>query len=154
MSTFGERLKELRKEKRLTQKQLAQILFIDDTSISKYENGKNGPENVILNQIADYFEVSTDYLLGRDENLFNGVGGKLPALESKLETQLTDKDTKDIEKALNKTLESLEQQDGLMLSGSPVDEDDWELLKAAIQNGLEYAKKMNKQKYTPKKYRK
>lgn len=147
MSTFSVRLKELRKERRLTQKQLAQILFVDDTSISKYENGKNGPENVILQQMADYFNVSIDYLLGRTDNRNSSNNeGWTPTL--------TNKDNLDIEKALNRTLESLESQEGLMLSGSPVDEDDWELLKAAIQNGLEYAKKMNKQKYTPKKYRK
>lgn len=53
------------------------------------------------------------------------------------------KDNLDIEKALNRTLESLESQEGVTISGSPVGEDDYELLKAAIQNGLEYAKKMN-----------
>lgn len=146
MSTFSVRLKELRKEKRLTQKQLAEILFVDDTSISKYENGKNGPENLILQQMADYFNVSIDYLLGRSDNR-NSTNSETWT------PTLNNKDNLDIEKALNRTLESLESQEGLMLSGSPVDEDDWELLKAAIQNGLEYAKKMNKQKYTPKKYR-
>ena len=67
MSIFAQRLKELRKDKRLTQKELGKSLFIDDTSISKYENEKAMPENELLQRIADYFEVSIDYLLGRSD---------------------------------------------------------------------------------------
>ncbi|CAM2998609.1 helix-turn-helix transcriptional regulator [Hathewaya histolytica] len=67
MSTFSERIKKLRKEKGLTQEALAQILFIDKSSISKYEKGKHIPENDLMQRIADYFEVSTDYLLGRTD---------------------------------------------------------------------------------------
>lgn len=67
MSEFGSRLKKLRKENRLTQIELAKILFIDDTSISKYENGKVTPENGLMQRIADYFNVSIDYLLGRSD---------------------------------------------------------------------------------------
>ena len=67
MSTFSKRLKSLRKDKRLTQKQLGELLFIDDTSISKYENEKAMPENELLQRIADFFGVSVDYLLGRTE---------------------------------------------------------------------------------------
>ena len=48
MASFSERLKELRKEKKLTQKQLADILFIDKSSICKYETGVNYPENRFL----------------------------------------------------------------------------------------------------------
>ena len=48
MSIFAQRLKELRKDKRLTQKELGKSLFIDDTSISKYENEKAMPENELI----------------------------------------------------------------------------------------------------------
>lgn len=71
MASFSERLKELRKEKKLTQKQLADILFIDKSSICKYETGVNYPENRFLKQMADFFDVSTDYLLGRTEKRNN-----------------------------------------------------------------------------------
>ncbi|MGL4875142.1 MAG: helix-turn-helix domain-containing protein [Clostridium sp.] len=73
MSAFANNLKKLRKEKKLTQKQLGDLLFIDDTSISKYENAKAMPENELLQKIADFFEVSIDYLLGRTEDKNNSV---------------------------------------------------------------------------------
>lgn len=63
---FAENLKKLRKEKKVTQQQLADILCVDKTSISKWENGFNYPNQNIQLMIADYFGVSVDYLLGRD----------------------------------------------------------------------------------------
>lgn len=68
MATFSDRLKELRKEKGLTQKDLAKILYVNQSAVSKYELGTNLPENRFLVQLADYFNVSTDYLLGKSDN--------------------------------------------------------------------------------------
>lgn len=68
MSTFGERLKYLRKHNRYTQDELATILFLDKSSISKYENNRNIPENDVLTRMADLFNVSIDYLLCRTNN--------------------------------------------------------------------------------------
>ncbi|MGN9161191.1 MULTISPECIES: helix-turn-helix domain-containing protein [unclassified Clostridium] len=147
MNTLGIRLKELRKKHGLTQKSLADILLIDNSSISKYENDKAIPENELLQRIADFFSVSVDYLLGRSDI-------SSPKKSTFDDLELNPKDKKDIEKIFNSTLESLENQEGLMLSGNPINDEDWELLKSAIQNGIEYAKKMNKIKYTPKKYKK
>lgn len=147
MNTLGIRLKELRKKYGLTQKSLADILLIDNSSISKYENDKAIPENELLQRIADFFSVSVDYLLGRSDI-------SSPKKSTFDDLELNPKDKKDIEKIFNSTLESLENQEGLMLSGNPINDEDWELLKSAIQNGIEYAKKMNKIKYTPKKYKK
>lgn len=56
-------IKSLRREKNLTQVQLAQILNLDQTAVSKWENGKAIPDTQILIQLADFFDVSTDYLL-------------------------------------------------------------------------------------------
>ena len=68
MSTFGERLKELREAKHLSQVRLAMDLHLSQNSISRYENIEReaGYETLIL--IADYFHVSLDYLLGRTDN--------------------------------------------------------------------------------------
>ncbi|MFL2099727.1 helix-turn-helix domain-containing protein [Desemzia sp. FAM 24101] len=60
------KLKELRKSKRLTQGEMAEILEIARTTYANYEQGTREPDNKILNKLADYFQVSTDYLLGRD----------------------------------------------------------------------------------------
>ncbi|MFL2072787.1 helix-turn-helix domain-containing protein [Marinilactibacillus psychrotolerans] len=61
-----ERLKMLRKEKGLTQGDMAEILEIARTTYANYEQGTREPDNRILNRLADFFIVSIDYLLGRD----------------------------------------------------------------------------------------
>ena len=61
---IGEHLFDLRKEAGLTQDDLAAILSVNKHSISSYERNKNEPPDVIKIQIADYFGVSVDYLLG------------------------------------------------------------------------------------------
>jgi transcriptional regulator with XRE-family HTH domain len=65
---FSYRLKELRKKKGLTQEQLAKVLGVERSSIGKYE-GKAGviPSPGVLQDIAAYFGVTVDYLLGREE---------------------------------------------------------------------------------------
>jgi repressor LexA len=65
---FGYRLKKLREEKEITQLQLAKILGLDGSTISFYESGKRQPDYKILKGIADYFNVSLDFLLSRTDN--------------------------------------------------------------------------------------
>lgn len=64
MATFGERLKDLRTKKHLTQSQLADALGVSKQAISQYENGIRTPKD--YEQIADFFNVNLDYLLGRE----------------------------------------------------------------------------------------
>jgi transcriptional regulator with XRE-family HTH domain len=63
--TFGKRLAALRKDARLTQKQLCAFLKMGDSAISSYEIGKSMPDHELLIEIAKYFNVSIDYLLGQ-----------------------------------------------------------------------------------------
>lgn len=65
--TFGSRLKALRLSKGLNQEDFANIFFLNKSSISKYEKDKNLPENHMLVKIADFFDVSVDYLLCRTD---------------------------------------------------------------------------------------
>lgn len=62
---FQKRLKELRTEKGTSQVAIAQILGITDRGYRKYEAGDNEPTLSVLIAIADYFDVSIDYLVGR-----------------------------------------------------------------------------------------
>lgn len=62
------RLKELRKSKNLSQTTLAKELNINQNSISRYENSEREPGISELIKIADFFEVSIDYLLERTDN--------------------------------------------------------------------------------------
>ncbi|MGF7431057.1 helix-turn-helix transcriptional regulator [Thermoanaerobacterium thermosaccharolyticum] len=64
---FGERLSQLRKEKGLTQEELAKALNMTRSSLSLYEIGKRDPDTDTLKKIADFFNVSTDYLLGQTD---------------------------------------------------------------------------------------
>lgn len=66
--TLAKRLKELRLENGLTQLQLAEILDISKSDISKYETGIVEPNSDIVTKIATYFGVFTDYLLGVSDN--------------------------------------------------------------------------------------
>lgn len=80
---FPDRLKELRKKHRLTQKQLANILYIDQTAISYWENGKTKPDFENQQLLADYFGITIDDLLGRtnsDTKPHTKKGVKIPVL--------------------------------------------------------------------------
>lgn len=61
------KLKELRKEHKLSMKELGKILGLSESTISLYEAGKREPDIKTLIKMADYFDVSVDILLGRDE---------------------------------------------------------------------------------------
>ena len=68
MTVFPERLKLLRSEKKLTQKELAEKLGLNNTStISKYESGDAMPSIEIIDKVADLFGVTVDYLMGRTD---------------------------------------------------------------------------------------
>lgn len=64
MSTFGERLKQLRIEKGLTLDQLKDQLETTKATLSRYENDKRDPKIEFANKAATFFGVSTDYILG------------------------------------------------------------------------------------------
>lgn len=64
---LGNRLKMLRKEYQLTQKELAKIFGVSPKAISFYELNERQPPHELLVQLAKYFNVTTDYLLGQDE---------------------------------------------------------------------------------------
>ena len=55
---FAQRLKELRKQYHLTQKQLADLLYIDQTAVSYWENGKTNPDFEKQQKLADYFGIT------------------------------------------------------------------------------------------------
>lgn len=66
---FNEKLQELRKQKGLTQEELAEVLYVSRTAISKWESGRGYPNIDSLKAISSYFSVSLDDLLSSDEVL-------------------------------------------------------------------------------------
>ena len=65
---FGKRLAKLRNDKGFSQYELAERLGFSRGKLSNYEQGTRQPDYETLQHIADYFEVTTDYLLGRSDN--------------------------------------------------------------------------------------
>lgn len=64
-------LKQLRKDRRITQSELSEALKISPSTVGMWEQGRREPDYEMLKRIADYFNVSTDYLLGRDETVIS-----------------------------------------------------------------------------------
>ena len=68
MFVFGEHLRKIRKSRHLTQKQLAMNMGTSEQGIQQYELGKRRPTYDMLIALADYFDVSLDYLVGRSDD--------------------------------------------------------------------------------------
>lgn len=67
MAGFSSRLKELRKERKMTQQDLADSFSVRVRTYQGYEYGESYPEVAKLIAIADFFDVSLDYLVGRSD---------------------------------------------------------------------------------------
>ena len=90
------RLKEIRNQLNIPQKDVCASLRIPQNTYSQYENGKREPDSDTLSRIADFFDVTVDYLLGRTDepnpiNLDKELEGVRFALYSESE-ELTDED--------------------------------------------------------------
>ena len=75
MAAFSDRLKELRKAKGLTQRQMADMFEMTERNYQRLE-ATDTPSNETLIKFADFFEVPTDYLLGRDR-YWQDAGGRI-----------------------------------------------------------------------------
>lgn len=126
MSSFAKRLRELRKNKGVGQKEVGAVIGVSDSSIRKYEAGDRTPTPEAITTLASYFGVTTDYLLGHHDNAVTSHEQKKP---------------QDLKKIL--------EQHEIMFDGIPVDEE----AKADIMHIVEFelykrAKEMNKRKKT------
>lgn len=94
MVNFGKRLKELRKQHHLTQKQLATLIGVQNAIISFYEVGERNPSPEIIVKLASVFHVTTDYLMGveRKETVdVSGLSENDKALIRKMVERLSEK---------------------------------------------------------------
>lgn len=131
---FSERLKNLRKAKKLSQYELAERLGFSRGKLANYEQGTREPDFVTLETIANFFEVSTDYLLGVNSG------------------PVQDKEERDIAKRLKQFEADLENSDGLAFDGEPMSDEAKESLLESMELLFRQTQRINK-KYTPKKYR-
>lgn len=133
-----ERVKSLCKERKIPISKLEKDLGYSNGYVGQLRKGVFPADR--LASIANYLNVSTEYLL-------NGTEAEEPTL--------TKKDEKCIEKILDATREQLLSQEGLMFEGGqPATQEQIDSILSAMQIGMEMAKKKNKEKYTPKKYKK
>lgn len=133
-------LKKLRKERNLSQKQFAEIFHSSQNTVSQWENGTREPSIKTIQDIANFFGVTTDYLLGNDD--------------TPKKSDLTNRDKREIADVIEEYKEQLLSADGLMLDGEIIDEEDVQKIITAMQLGMEMIKKDNKERFTPKKYKK
>ncbi|EAC6347782.1 TPA: helix-turn-helix domain-containing protein [Listeria monocytogenes] len=87
---FGNRLKQLRKNNNKTQEDISKILGISRGAYSHIENGRNEPDMETIVKLADIFEVSTDYLLGKSNN------GLVDIIAAHIDSNATEEDIKEI----------------------------------------------------------
>lgn len=131
---------QLCKEKGVTAYKVCKSTGITTATISNWKAGRYTPKQEKMQKIADYFGVTLEYLMTGNEGNVK-------------EPKLKPKDEKDIKEILANT-EQLLKQDGLMFDGDPASPEAIESILSAMQIGMEMAKKKNKEKYTPKKYKK
>ncbi|EJR53911.1 XRE family transcriptional regulator [Bacillus cereus] len=137
MTTF-DRVKKLAEEQKISISELERQLDMGKNSLYRWK--KQTPSSDTIQKVADYFKVSTDYLLGRTEKKY---------------WELTEKDEKDIQKKLEELIEDMSNADALAFSkdSEPMSEETKRLLIMSLENSLRLGKEMAKKKFTPKKYR-
>ena len=132
---------QLLKQHGVTAYRVAKDTGVTTATLTSWKQGKYTPKPEKMQKIADYFGVSLSYLMTGKED------------PSDKEPQLNPKDERDIKNILANT-EQLLKQDGLMFDGDPASPEAIESILSAMQIGMEMAKRKNKEKYTPKKYKK
>lgn len=120
---------------------------VSQSTLSDWKRGLSTPKLDKLQKIADYFGVTVNYLMTGHEDVESSSDSQTQ------KKTLTSRDTKEITEMLN-NMENLLKQDGLMFDGDPATPEAIDSILSAMKIGMEMAKQKNKEKYTPKKYKK
>lgn len=141
---LGDKIKSLRKSKKINQQQLADSVNLSRSAIGMIEANKNGASSEKLKEIADFFEVTVDYLLSDDENS--------EAINKKeRDYSLTIKEQENIDIEAQKILDELSMS--FSKNKDMLTEEDYFAIENALKITLESIKIKNKKKFTPKKYK-
>ena len=138
MATIGERIKQLRKEYDLTQEQFGNLFGVVKSTVSMYESNKSIPDDEMKKKIAEYFNVSLDWLMGRTD-----IRNPYIPEEYAKKHKVTKRDLTQYEEFIN--------QAGIFFMNDEVAEEDKEKLFRDISELFWKAKEMNKKKYGRKK---
>lgn len=136
---LGDRLKKLRGDGR-TQEDVAKAIGVSRAAYSHFENNRNEPDNDTLKKLAQYYDVSIDYLLGKSDK---------PHYYS-----LSEKDTRAIDQKIKDIIDGLDP-DGpdFFKNDAELSDEDKRLLAVSLRQSYALAQELAKKKYTPKKYR-
>ena len=104
---FGDFIKELRKEKQLTQKELGEKLNITDKAISKWERGLSFPDIAVLKDLAEFFEIDISELL-------NGERGKKQEIDIEKAIQEAIENYKNIEEKKKEKVQKVKKRIGVI----------------------------------------
>lgn len=130
---YGDILKKLRTEKGLSQKELTDQLAINRSTYARYETSSTQPDFDTLEKLADYFNVSIDYLLGRNNNSFS-------YLEKSQETNVSN----ELNDRLTLFQNEIKSSKNLTFNGEPMTEDARESLLDAMEFALRMIEKREK----------
>lgn len=131
---LGQRIKELRKKRKMTQYDLAQLLGISSSAIGMYEQDRRDPNYELILKISEIFEVTVDYLLSNDDTEV--------CAELVYKTKSKKNDLSDMVKQFK---EQIMQQQGLMFKGEALTDDDIMKVFSAMEVGMEIALKTSKE---------
>jgi len=129
----------------MKQSELAEKGHFDKGQLSSWISGKYKPRQNNIAKLAETLNVNEAWLMGYDVPM---------GRKKTFDDSLNRKDKKDILDILSSTKETLLSQEGLMFDGDPASPEAIDSILNAMEIGMEMAKKKNKEKYTPKKYKK
>ncbi|WP_195486640.1 helix-turn-helix domain-containing protein [Lacticaseibacillus paracasei] len=136
---IGERIAMLRKERGWNQQQLADKINVSQSTLAMWETDKRRPNTDALNDLADIFNVSLDFLMYRTNK--------------RRYFELTDKDTKDIAKQAQQIIDGMNADASVNFYGEPMTNEQKQSMKDIIEMGLRINREKAKKKFTPKKFR-
>lgn len=149
--TMGEKIKQLRIDAEMTQEELGKILGVQKSAIRKYEKGEvTNIKRSTIKKLAETFNISPAELMCFDDKYDSDELSK-DVIRC---DDFSQRDERDIAKLLSFANEQLTNyQEALMFDGEPMDDESRELISIALENSIRMAKKLAKEKYTPKKYK-
>lgn len=127
--SLGNNIRAVRKEKKLSQVELGKAVGVSRSTIANWEKGKTSPATTYILKLANFFNITTDYLLGYTPT-----------------PQFTRKDERDVQKIVKNLLDDPNINKN--------DEEEVRLLQASFEKVARISKLLAKKKFTPKKYRK
>lgn len=135
--TLAQNLQRLMTLRDISRQQICADLDIKYTTFTDWYNGNKYPRIDRIEQLANYFGIVKSQLIETEGTV----------------SPLSPRDERDISKDLQRMMDNLENNNSLMFDGDPLSDEAKESILAAMKLGLEAAKLKNKERFTPKKYR-